>query len=85
MAIDLQEMALAQIGDPELILLQSETTSLIQQEIPLPSADVNLICDMSTGKRSFVAERFQCSVFNILHGLSHHGIRATQKPITTHY
>ena len=44
------------------------------------------MCDVSTGvPRPYVPEAFRQAVFNSLHSLSHPGIRATQRLITTHY
>ena len=84
--IDFPAMALAQQGDQELEHLKSETTSLVFQSMPLPTTDVTLVCDTSTGNpRPYVPLAFRRSVFNALHGLSHPGIRATQKLITSHY
>ena len=84
--IDFQAMANAQKEDPALDQLQTESSSLDLQPIPLPFTEVTLVCDMSTGiPRPFVPEAFRRKVFDSLHGLSHPGIRATQKLITTRY
>ena len=84
--IDFHAMALAQQNDLELIRLQPGTTSLTLQPIPLPTTDAALICDTSTGSpRPFVPKSFRRSVFDALHGLSHPGIRATQKLLTARY
>ena len=45
-----------------------------------------LVCDTSTGKqRPYVPPTFRRQVFDILHSLSHPGIRATQQLLTSHY
>ena len=46
--INFQGLVLAQNGDPELSHLWSATDSLVLLVIPLPTADIILICDMST-------------------------------------
>jgi len=85
MTIDFQAMATAQMGDPALGHLQ-ENTSLDLKLVPLPFAEVTLMCDMSTGTpRPWVPHAFRRPVFDSLHGLSHPGIRATQKLVTARY
>ena len=82
--INFQAIALAQQNDPELSRLQADPTSLNLRPIPLPSTDATLICDMSTSRpRPYIPESFRRSVFDSLHGLSHPGIRATQKLLTS--
>ena len=84
--IDFHAMALAQQNDAELRHLQSHTTSLNLQPVPLPATDTTLICDVSTGTpRPYVPEGFRRTVFDALHKLSHPGIRATQKLLTARY
>ena len=51
-----------------------------------PTTDVMLLCDVSTGTpRPYVPYKFRKTIFDSLHSLSHPGIRATQKLITTRY
>ena len=84
--IDFQSMALAQQSDAELHQLKDSDTSLDLRTILLPSSPTPLICDMSTGNpRPWVPECLRRTVFNALHQLSHPGIRATQKLITTRF
>ena len=53
---------------------------------PLPTADVTLLCDISTGTpRPYVPQAFCCTVFDALHSLSHPGIQATQRLLTSCY
>ena len=74
--IDFHAMASAQMGDSELSQLQPSKTALDLRAVPLPTEDVTLIMYLSAFRRI---------VFNVLHGLSHPGIRATQKLITACY
>ena len=84
--IDFSRMGAAQRNDPELSKLQSSSTSLLLKDVALPMTDTTLICDMSTGTpHPFVPVDFRRSVFDSLHSLSHPGIRATQRLITTRY
>ena len=60
--------------------------SLQLQELPAPTTDATLQCDMSTGTpRPYVPQQFRQSVFDSLHNLSHPGIRGTQRLIASRY
>ena len=82
-SIDLQVLADAQAGDPEIHALQnSPTTSLRLTPIPLPASTSTIICDISAGApRPFVPSSLRRTVFNALHSLSHPGMQATQQLI----
>ena len=83
-SIDYAAMARAQQDDPDLP--NSADSSLQLHQIPLPTADVTLLCDMSTGTpRPYVPQPFRRAVFDALHSLSHPGIRATQRLVTARY
>ena len=74
---DFHALAQAQLNEMKLNQLQSGQTSPA-----LPSSDATLICDTSTGMLlPYVPASFKRSVFDVLHKLSHPGIRATQKLI----
>ena len=61
-------------------------TSLDIQRVPIPATDVTLLCDVTTGiLRPYVPLKLRRQIFNHLHGLSHPGIRATQRLITSKY
>ena len=52
----------------------------------MPMCSDTLLCDTSTGTpRPFVPENFRRTVFDSLHCLSHPGIRATQRLVTTRF
>ena len=60
--------------------------SLQLQELPAPTTDATLQCDVSTGTpRPYVPQQFRRSVFDSLHNLSHPGIRATQRLIASRF
>ena len=72
--------------DTELHNLRSSPSSLVLKDIPLSLSESTIVCDTSTGvPRPFVPTKFRRAVFNSLHSLSHPGIRATQRLITTRY
>ena len=76
--IDFKVIAAAQQNDPDLPQLQS-STSIKLQPLPLPTSDLTLLCDMSTGvPRPYIPQQFRQTVFDSLHSLSHPSIRATQ-------
>ena len=45
--IDFKAMAAVQQTDPEISELQTSTSSLQLQTLPLPISDLTLLCDMS--------------------------------------
>ena len=85
--IDFTAMAKAQALDPQIRSLQSAPASpLVVEGIPLPNATEPLLCDISTGsQRPLVPQQWRRTVFDSLHNLSHPGIRATQKLITSRF
>lgn len=84
--IDHGKLAAAQRGDEELNRLQTTTTSLTLQWLPLTAAQEKVCCDTSTGSpRPFVPSGLRREIFASLHRLSHPGIRATQKLITSRF
>ena len=81
-SIDFAAMAHAQQDDPAI----TDSSSLQLRAVPLPTEDVTLLCDMSTGTpRPYVPQPFRRAVFDTLHSLSHPGIRATQRLVTTRF
>ena len=85
--VDYAAMAKSQATDPQIRSLQSSPSStLVVEAIPLPNCTNQLYCDTSTGvQRPLVPLAWRRTVFDSLHGLSHPGIRATQKLITSRF
>ena len=85
-AMDFQAMAVAQAEDTDIQSL-CDDSSLKLQRVPLTLSDgVTLLCDVSTGvQRPVVPTDFRRPVFDVLHSLSHPGIRATQRLVTQHF
>ena len=58
--IDFKAMSLAQQEDPEIQQLKASGSSLSLQPMPLPTSDVTILCDVSTGTpRPFVPSKFR--------------------------
>ncbi|GBM06111.1 hypothetical protein AVEN_265171-1 [Araneus ventricosus] len=75
-------MAKAQQFDEELKTLLSDPKTSLQLRRLNISPNVELYCVMSNGKvRPYVIVIFRRIAFNSMHGLSHPGIRATQRLI----
>ena len=85
--IDFPAMAISQATDSQIQDLQSSPTStLVVETVPLTNSPHHLYCDTSTGtQRPIVPLPWRRTVFDSLHGLSHPGIRATQKLITSRF
>ncbi|UYV73826.1 K02A2.6-like, partial [Cordylochernes scorpioides] len=83
--IDYEEIAKEQTGDSELQNLISKNTSLKFKQCPLQSGKL-LWCDVSTNNiRPFIPIKFRMMVFRNFHELSHPGIKATTKQLTSRY
>ncbi|UYV70228.1 hypothetical protein LAZ67_7002244 [Cordylochernes scorpioides] len=83
--IDYKEIAKEQTGDSELQNLISKTTSLKFKQCPLQSGKL-LWCDVSTNNiRPFIPIKFRMMVFRNFHELSHPGIKATTKQLTSRF
>ena len=85
--VDFAAMAKTQATDPQIRALQSSPSStLVVEAVPLANSSTPLHCDTSTGtQRPLVPLAWRRTVFDSLHGLSHPGIRATQKLITARF
>ena len=85
-SIDFTAIAAAQQDDPELAQLRSSSSTIKLEERPLPTSTGTIICDVSTGKsRPYIPQPFRRTIFDTLHNLSHPGVRATQRLITSRY
>ena len=85
--LDFVAMAKAQAADSQIRSLQSAPSStLVIESIPLPNSTDPLVCDVSTGsQRPLVPLQWRRTIFDSLHNLSHPGIRATQKLVTSRF
>ena len=83
--MDHQALAAAQENDNELRdIVNSGTPASRLNDIRFLDHGVEIYCDISGDiVRLYVSKHLRRDVFNLLHGLSHPGIRATQKLVTT--
>ena len=84
--VDFRAMADTHADDPDLLHIRADSSMKLQQ-VPLTLSDgVSLLCDISTGVQCpWVPESFSRLIFDVLHSLSHLGIRATQRLVTQHF
>ena len=86
--VDFEELSHTQLSDVELAkLLKSPTQhSLVLRQTPLSFSNGSIICDVATGTpRPFVPQSLRHSIFTALHSLSHPGIRASQRLLTSRF
>ena len=85
--VDFAAMATSQATDSQTRSLQSSPAStLVVEPVTLSNSNDPLYCDVSTGnQRPLVPLTWRRTVFDSLHGLSHPGIRATQKLLTARF
>ena len=84
--VDFQAMASAQPDASTLQKLQVTNSNLRFSKVTMPMCKDLLLCETSSGTpRPFVLEHFRNIVFNSLHFLSHPGIRATQRLVTSRF
>ena len=87
MSVDRRTLAAAQESDDELCdIVNTGTCALRLKRVRFPDHNVELFCDVSGDiVRPYVPKSLRRDIFNSLHGLSHPGIRATQKLVTTRF
>jgi cleavage and polyadenylation specificity factor subunit 1 len=84
LGLDYHAMATAQIEDLETNAYRTAITGLQWQDVDIGGA--TLLCDVSTGRpRPLVPRLFRRRVFDLIHGISHPGIRTTQKLISSKF
>lgn len=82
--ITLKDLQEHQNADLELPVLLTSTTSLKLSETSFPDQKATIYCDHSHGLvRPYIPESLRKKVFENFHNLSHPGIRATSKLITS--
>lgn len=83
--INYQAIAADQTDDAELNQLLTDS-SLNLQQIQIPGTDVQLYCDVFENKfRPYIPEKHRLSIFRKLHGISHPGVKATIKLLTSRF
>lgn len=82
--VDYNKLSQAQIDDPQLKTLMRTQGRI--DIVKLSNTDTKVFCDMSTGvPRPYVPKEFREQIFKNLHTLSHPGIRATRKLISSKF
>uniref|UniRef100_A0A5S6QC46 RNA-directed DNA polymerase n=1 Tax=Trichuris muris TaxID=70415 RepID=A0A5S6QC46_TRIMR len=85
-SLDYTALAQSQENDAELQNLLAQGSSLRLQQVPIPGADVNLYCDMSTPRpRPFITAPFRRQAFDSLHDLSHPGSKASARLVAERF
>ena len=84
--IDFTALALEQEHDTELQEQLAAGTPLQLEKIDIPGTEASVYCDVSTSRpRPYITPSFRRQVFNVLHGLSHPGIRATLAAVSRRF
>jgi cleavage and polyadenylation specificity factor subunit 1 len=84
--IDCQALAAAQKQDQELRELRQGTNSLQLKLVQIPGTNTPITCDVSTtAARPFVTHQFRKAAFDVVHRLSHPGVKATVKLVSQRF
>ena len=86
--VDFGAIAQAQQSDTELqtLLNSNQPPGTVLQKVPLIATGGEIVCDVSHNMtRPFIPSEHRRAVFNAIHGLSHPGIRATVKALTSRF
>lgn len=85
--IDYAELASAQEGDLELNnLLNGKNNNISLKKIIMPDCNKLIYCEVSTSNcRPYIPSKFRRLVFDIVHNVSHPGIRSTRKLVSQRY
>lgn len=82
--IDYRQLANDQKSQEEIATYQTTDTGLRFANIPF--GDFTVLCDVSTGKvRPVVPSKWTRCVFETIHGLSHPGVKPTQRAISARF
>jgi hypothetical protein len=61
-------------------------TTLQLEKVDIPCTEATVYCDVSTSRlRPYITPSFRRQVFNVLHGISHPGAKATVTAVTRCY
>ena len=86
LGVDYNKMAEMQQQDPETTAYKTAVTALKWEEIEVGKNQNKLLCDTATGNpRPLVPAAMRREVFDVVHGLSHPGTRATVKIMTSKF
>ena len=83
-AIDYQQLSKDQAQSEEITGLRNSTTGL--QLVDVPFSNFTVLCDTSTGKeRPVLPSEWTKRAFEVVHNLSHPGIKPTQQAVTARF
>ena len=81
--VDYSAIAEDQLTNEELQTYCAASTALQLQHIELNDSGKTILCDVSTGTpRPVIPQNRKKPVFNLIHGLSHPGVKATRRLMT---
>ncbi|RVE65529.1 hypothetical protein OJAV_G00117810 [Oryzias javanicus] len=83
---DFSAMAAEQPGDADIIALRSGSSGLTLEEVVWQDGGSTLLCDVSTGRpRPVVPVGWRRRIFDSVHSLSHPGVRASVKQVSSRF
>ena len=86
LGMDYAEMAADQLTDSEVQALRTAESSLRLENVTFQNGGVTLFCDVSTDKpRPVVLAAWHRRVFDVVHSLSHPGVKASVKLVGTKF
>ncbi|CAF98772.1 unnamed protein product [Tetraodon nigroviridis] len=86
LGLDFASMAADQSGDQEIRALESAGTGLKLEKAVVQDGGPTLLCDVSTGRpRPVVPGTWRRRVFDMVHSLSHPGVRASVKLVSAKF
>ena len=86
LGVDFSAMAADQPGDPGIVALRAASTGLELEEAVVQNGGPALLCDVSTGRpRPVVPVAWRRRVFDMVHSLSHPGVRASVKLVSSKF
>uniref|UniRef100_A0A674PAD7 Gypsy retrotransposon integrase-like protein 1 n=1 Tax=Takifugu rubripes TaxID=31033 RepID=A0A674PAD7_TAKRU len=86
LGLDFSAMAADQSGDPEIGALEATGTGLKLEKAVVQDGGPTLLCDVSTGRpRPVVPVAWRRRVFDMVHSLSHPGVRASVKLVSAKF
>lgn len=86
LGLDYNRMAAAQSTDPDVQHLKTSTTGLQIEDVLFGDTGTALLCDISTGSpRPVVPSEWRRQVFDAIHGLSHPGVKASQRLVSAKF
>jgi len=83
---DLLQLAQAQRDDSETQALRTTSTGLSLVDVPIPETSSTVLCDISQGQpRPVVPSTLRKTIFDLLHDLSHPGIRSSRRIVSARF